>query len=881
MGRSDGNNVFIDSTVLYALLDSTHEAHDRVVAAWNRLLRCADPLVTSSYVCAELLALVQARLGSAKVQAFRREFRPHLKVLTVDAQLHAGALAHGKRDLGELIPRTSRALMSQLGVTTAFTLDVRLVGGRFRRVELGQPARQPQAPDRLDASPGSRPMPRAPRRHGARRSPRATGVGRSVENPPPPPPPPPPRRPELICRRAPGAWHWEVLVLATDECNVAGVRHQGHPLHADGVEYRLSSFAGALIVDHTDGTGTEVALGTGNAPMIFKLADKWSGDGRRMDAISRGYFIVIAPTGWNRTGRPPVAPEATVDSAFQAHYFFRDAGPAADGFGFDECDLAVTHAGYSLVGDCLYDDSTEGALFIARPPELRPGHGVTWARVGEEKEGGWRGENFLPTERSLADVLDHRQGRFFVRVYDSATNLCDSGEFRYVKSLSKILVDGRPHTPEALLLPAAEGHTPIKIQLMGEEGAVIRPSMKPNAHHQWAEEDAAIVAEAHPAADEVSCTIETSSGSVILLIRLPRMWWCLGRDGEASEAWCATPIRMTRSEFREHADADANVRVSLPRDLSTVDVGFNHDLSRSYRSELTKNATRIADLPLIDFADDSPIDRTWEPAVLYARCGTSSVPLVHIPADAVPKITSFHANPAVVRPGQRTTLGWTTRNADDGSVSIRPEFGKVPRRGSITFAPQQTTRYEISVEMSNREPLTQTVLVTVDRPVRKPRSRVVRSMADSPTPQIILFCARPVAVRPGQSATLYWTTRNAQPGSVFIRPAIGRVPRSGSIRVTPERTTRYRIAIVTPLGELSMPQPRHAVVDVIYRRRGHRLSATVKKGKRRGRRRGRGFSLREIYSAGLTKVDAKQVGVPIDWRRRTVYGFNVETLKKV
>ena len=40
MGRSDGNDVFIDSTVLYALLDSTHEAHDRVVAAWNELLRC-------------------------------------------------------------------------------------------------------------------------------------------------------------------------------------------------------------------------------------------------------------------------------------------------------------------------------------------------------------------------------------------------------------------------------------------------------------------------------------------------------------------------------------------------------------------------------------------------------------------------------------------------------------------------------------------------------------------------------------------------------------------------------------------------------------------------------------------------------------------------
>ena len=877
MRLPDENKVFVDTTAFYALLDPTHEVHAPVVAAWEELLRCGAPLFTTSYVCSELLALVQANLGFDKVQTFLGELRPHVEVLTVDSALHSRTLAGSKRDLGALIPRTSRALMSQFGVTIAFALDGGFVGDRFSRVELGQPVEQPHAPDPPEPSADSETIPRPPRRHGARRSTRASGAGRSVESRPPPPPP----RPELICRRAPGAWHWEVLLLAHDECNVAGVRYRGHPLHADGLEYRLSSFAGAVFVDQADGTGTEIALGTVQAPMIFKLADKWSGVGRRMDAISGGHFIVIAPAEWNRKGRPPVAPDATADPAFQAHYFFRDRSPVSEGVGFDECDLATTHAGYSLVGDRLYDDSTEGELFIAKPPELKPGHGVTWARVGEEKDGGWRGKNFLPPERSLADVLDHRQGRFFVRVYDSATNLCDSGEFRYVGSLREILVDGSPHTPEALLPPADEGYSPIKIQLMGQDGAVIRPSLNPNAHHQWAEEEGAIVAEPHPAADEVACTIVTPSGSVSLLIRLPRIWWCLGRDSEASAAWSATTINMTRSEFRAHTDADATVRVSLPRDFATVDVGFNHDLSRSYRSVLTEDAARIANLPLIDFADDSPIDRTWEPVVLYARCGTSRVPLVQIQADAVPEIVSFHANPAFVRPGERTTLRWTTRNADDGSVSIRPEFGNVPRTGSITFTPKRTTRYEISIATSNRETLTQPVLVTVAHRIRKQRSRVVRFMAESPTPQIILFCARPVAVRPGESATLYWTIRNAQPGSVFIRPAIGRVSRTGSIKVTPERTTRYTIAIMTELGALSLPQPRHAVVDVVFPRGKRRLDATVKKGKRRGRRRGKGFSVREICAAGLTKVDARHVCISIDWRRRTVYGFNIETLKGV
>ena len=180
--------------------------------------------------------------------------------------------------------------------------------------------------------------------------------------------------------------------------------------------------------------------------MIFKFSDRWHGVGRRIDAVSRGHFVVIAPIGWRRRGLAPVAPAETADPAFEAHYFFRDGDPPPDGIGFEECDLALTPAGFSLTGKCLYDDSTEGELFIGSPPELSPGRGVTWARVGEEKDG-WlaRREFSACEERSLAAVLDHRQGRFFVRVYDGGTKLCDSGEFRFVESLRGILVDGEPY----------------------------------------------------------------------------------------------------------------------------------------------------------------------------------------------------------------------------------------------------------------------------------------------------------------------------------------------------------------------------------------------------------------------------------------------------
>ena len=459
--------------------------------------------------------------------------------------------------------------------------------------------------------------------------------GPSVANPLPSPP----ARPELMCRRALGSWQWEVALSAPDDCNVVGVRLDDTPLRAEQSEYHLSSYAGVLSVDHADGGSTEVELCTPQAPMVFKLADRWRGVGRRIDAMSRGHFVVIAPTEWHRRGRPPVAPDATADPSFQAHYFFRDGRQSDDGVGFEECDLALTGVGFSLTGECLHDDSTDGELFIGKPPELRPGREVTWARVGEEREGGWRGENFLPAERSLADVLDHHQGRFFVRVYDRSTKLCDSGTFRYVESLREILVDGKPYTRETLLPPAGGGHTPIKIKFVGEEGAVIRPSLSPNAHHRWVEEEAAIVAGSHPDADEVVCTLETPSGSVDVSIRLPRIWWCLGRDGEESTPWSAAPLAMTRREFRDHANSDATVRICLPRQYNTLDVGFDQDLSRSYRSTLTEESIRIVELPLVDFVDDSSIDSRLEEARLHARCGTSMVSLVRVLADTVQRLS--------------------------------------------------------------------------------------------------------------------------------------------------------------------------------------------------------------------------------------------------
>jgi len=42
---------------------------------------------------------------------------------------------------------------------------------------------------------------------------------------------------------------------------------------------------------------------------------------------------------------------------------------------------------------------------------------------------------------------------------------------------------------------------------------------------------------------------------------------------------------------------------------------------------------------------------------------------------------------------------------------------------------------------------------------------------------------------------------------------------------------------------------------------------------------GRGFSLNELTKAGLTRQDAKKIGVPMDIKRKSVHEENVECIK--
>jgi len=536
----------------------------------------------------------------------------------------------------------------------------------------------------------------------------------------------PASRPVLICRKSLGSLQWEVILSSEDECHIAEVRHNGEILHSLNGEYRLLSYSGQLTIILKNGNQNSFAL-LDDKPLIFKLRNNWSGDGHNVRHLAKGHSIVIAPNEWERLGHIPVEPESCTDARFMAHYFFRNDCESEDyQLGFQECSINSSSSYFELKGEQVYDDSADGNLFVGAVPELNTPKGIDWVRIGEEKRDGWGGKNFEPAKRTLAQVLGKRQGRFYIRVYDSEVKMLDSGEFRYLHDLKEIRIDGERYTPQNLLVPPSTGHPPTTVSFIGANGAKIRPILSSKITRVKLREND-LIAAPHPDGDRISCSLESDSGCVDIELNLPRIWWRTERDGEEFVEWHDTPLTMTRQEFRMRADANEAIRLRLPQRIESIHVGFDGELERvNYHNHKGKGCL----LPLADFVDYSQIDqRLNSDTSFHVKFSGIELPIVRVSADPVPTIVSFICNPKIARTGERVTLNWETRNADDCSVTIDPNIGAVRSSGILGFVPLKTTVLMLKLSASDMDDVTKTIAVVVNslpKPDTRPFARVRR-----------------------------------------------------------------------------------------------------------------------------------------------------------
>lgn len=118
--------IFLDTSGLLAVLDSSDASHPQAARAWRELLEGSEALLTTSYVLVETMALAQRRLGLGAVADLEQAIVPAVNVVWVEEGLHrlaSGALLAARRRDLSLVDCVSFAVMRQRGIRTAFALD--------------------------------------------------------------------------------------------------------------------------------------------------------------------------------------------------------------------------------------------------------------------------------------------------------------------------------------------------------------------------------------------------------------------------------------------------------------------------------------------------------------------------------------------------------------------------------------------------------------------------------------------------------------------------------------------------------------------------------------------------------------------------------------
>jgi predicted nucleic acid-binding protein len=116
--------VFVDTSAIYALLDSDDENHVPAASTFAGLDQ--EPLLAHNYVVVESAALVQRRLGTTVVRSLFDDLLPVLELAWVDEHIHraaTAALIASESPSVSLVDWTSFEVMRRQGINRAFAFD--------------------------------------------------------------------------------------------------------------------------------------------------------------------------------------------------------------------------------------------------------------------------------------------------------------------------------------------------------------------------------------------------------------------------------------------------------------------------------------------------------------------------------------------------------------------------------------------------------------------------------------------------------------------------------------------------------------------------------------------------------------------------------------
>jgi hypothetical protein len=290
-------------------------------------------------------------------------------------------------------------------------------------------------------------------------------------------------KPELICWKEGSAWI--IGVELPEGLESHGISQDEMKLECDstyGNRYPLKKMEGKFEIISSEGREDISLIESDRNYLIFKLHNNWEGSGRLVRYSTAGYYLVIAPGDWKRdeeiSGLPSIIPESTQFEGFKAHFFYLERDEIVkivfntlDG---NQVQVDSKNPRFKLLGKKICDVSEDkGSLFVEEPPLIQSlsvskgWNDIGLIVVGEEggKGNRWR-ESFVPdfsirNQTNLVDLISERSGWYFLRIYDRNNDLVESMDFRFLKNLQSIQIEGCPSC-----LPGPNGYENIFIRFV-------------------------------------------------------------------------------------------------------------------------------------------------------------------------------------------------------------------------------------------------------------------------------------------------------------------------------------------------------------------------------------------------------------------------------
>ena len=262
--------------------------------------------------------------------------------------------------------------------------------------------------------------------------------------------------------------------------------------------------------------------------------------------------------------------------------------------------------------------------------------------------------------------------------------------------------------------------------------------------------------------------VPTSGSLTVAPEELPTVYTLTCSNGAGSRAY-GLNVAQCRPEATITADVDCDWFPGEP-------------LILEWETSRTNNCSIVPDIGSVPANGTMEVFPGTEEATYAIVCNGG---LVNSQVRIDPRKIKFWADRTTIHPGQSTTLLWESTCFD--TLSIDQGIGSVtPAAGSIEVTPDQL-------------PITYTLTATSGQV-----SESVSLTINNPLP-LVTFSSSPAFIKPGESATLTWTTELATSCTIEpdldTLPPIGAVALNGSIAVSPGRTTTYTLTATGPGGE--------------------------------------------------------------------------------